>query len=112
MTTREASDIQEKSIEHATDGKRTPNSGGTKFGGGDVIVQDVSMFIEAKTSMSHKDSFSIKREWLDKAVEQKYEQGLSRWALAFRFGPTDVDYFVLSKVQFREYLELLRKDND
>ena len=59
MTTRYFSDKQEQHIAKVTGGKVQSNSGGTKFGGGDVHTD--KFFIEAKTSMSVKQSFSIKK---------------------------------------------------
>ncbi len=107
MVGKEASLLQEKYIARKFGGKLPSNSGGTKFGAGDILLDE--MLIEAKTTTKEKISFSIKKEWLDKAKEQAYEQGKSRHALAFRFEPTGDDYFVLSEKQFEEYVELLRE---
>ena len=101
--TRDASSNQEKHIAKILDGKITPNSGGTKFGGGDVIAEP--FLIEAKTVMTVKKSFSIKKEWLEKVKEQAFEQGLRYGILAFQFEPEGDNYFVLSEAQFKEYLE-------
>lgn len=94
-TTRDYSDRQEKQIAKELGGKRTINSGGTKFGGGDVITKE--LFIEAKTTMVDRQSFSIKKEWLEKANEQAFEQGKNFWTLAFRFSPDGRDYYIVDK---------------
>ena len=60
MNTRKLSDIQEKAIAKKIGGKVTSNSGGTKFGGGDILTD--TFLIEAKTCMKDKKSFSIKKD--------------------------------------------------
>lgn len=103
MTTRYFSDKQEKHIAKVTGGKVQSNSGGTKFGGGDVHTE--KFFIEAKTPTTTKKSFSIKGEWILKAKEQAFEQGKEESVLAFRFSPnSNTDYYVLTERQFLEYL--------
>ena len=103
MTTRDYSDKQEKHIAKVTGGRVQSNSGGTKFGGGDVHTD--KFFIEAKTPTKSQTSFTIKKEWIDKMREQAYEQGKEEAVLAFRFNPNiDIDLYVLSECQFLEYL--------
>lgn len=94
-TTRDYSSLQEKQIAKSLNGKVSVNSGGTKFGGGDVLTKE--LFIEAKTSMVDRKSFSIKEEWLKKAREQAFEQRKNYWVLAFRFSPSGKDYYVIDK---------------
>lgn len=103
MTTRDYSDKQEKHIAKVTGGRLQSNSGGTKFGGGDVHTD--KFFIEAKTPTKSQTSFTIKKEWIDKMREQAYEQGKEEAVLAFRFNPNiDIDLYVLNERQFLEYL--------
>ena len=73
MTTRDYSDKQEKHIAKVTGGKVQSNSGGTKFGGGDVHTD--KFFIEAKTPAIERKSFTIMKDWLEKMKEQAFEQG-------------------------------------
>ena len=102
-TTRDYSDRQEKHIAKVTGGKVQSNSGGTKFGGGDVHTD--KFFIEAKTPTKEQTSFTIKKEWITKMREQAYEQGKEEAVLAFRFSPDDkTDMYVLTEGQFLEYL--------
>ena len=103
MTTRDYSDKQEKHIAKVTGGKIQSNSGGTKFGGGDVHTD--KFFIEAKTSMSVKQSFSIKKDWMKKLQEQTFEQGKECGVLAFQFESCGENYYVLNERQFLEYLK-------
>ena len=103
MATRDYSDMQEKHIAKLTDGKVQSNSGGTKFGGGDVHTN--KFFIEAKTPTKEQKAFSIKKDWIDKMQEQAFEQGKEESVLAFRFSPNDKeDFYVLNEKQFLEYL--------
>ena len=111
MTTRYFSDLQEKHIAKVTGGKVQSNSGGTKFGGGDVHTD--KFFIEAKTHTKEQTSFVIKKEWIDKMREQAYEQGKEEAVLAFRFSPDDKnDMYVLNEQQFLEYLKYKEEQNN
>lgn len=103
MSTRYFSDKQERHIAKVTGGRVQRNSGGTKFGGGDVHTE--KFFIEAKTPTKSQSSFTIKYEWLQKMKEQAFEQGKDESVLAFRFSP-DIqnDWYVLNEKQFLEYL--------
>ena len=102
--------MQEKHIAKVTGGKVQSNSGGTKFGGGDVHTD--KFFIEAKTHIKSQTSFTIKKEWIDKMREQAYEQGKEESVLAFRFDPDmDNDLYVLSQRQFLEYLDFKEGKN-
>ena len=104
MTTRDYSDKQEKHIAKVTGGRVQSNSGGTKFGGGDVHTD--KFLIEAKTPTKEQTSFSIKKEWLTKMREQAYEQGKECCALAFTFDPDKQEnFYVISEMEFLEYLK-------
>ena len=108
MSTRNFSDIQEQHIARVTGGKTQSNSGGTRFGGGDVHTEH--FLIEAKTPTTKKSSFSIKNEWITKMQEQTFEQGKEECALAFRFDPdAHEDFYIVSERQFLEYLEYKEK---
>ena len=111
MTTRDYSNKQEKHIAKVTGGKVQSNSGGTKFGGGDIHTK--KFFIEAKTPTECRKSFSIKTEWLEKMWEQAFEQGKEEAVLAFRFSPDlHNDFYVLSERQFLEYLRYKEGNNN
>lgn len=103
-------DKQEKDIARYLGGRFQSNSGGTKFGGGDVHT--AKFFIEAKCHKEFKKSFTIPWEWLQKAKEQAFEQGKEAWALAFRYREDGEDYFVVPKGEFVEYLEWKEGIND
>ena len=89
-------------------GRTVPASGGGKFDSGDVRINK-DFLIECKTVTKNQSSFSIKREWMDKIREQAFEEGIENSCLAFRFGPSDKDYVVITLDLFetllRNYLE-------
>lgn len=89
---------QETRIAQLFRGKRTPQSGGGKFAKGDVLTESDygSFLIECKTSITPKPSYSVKKEILQKADEERREMGKDFYALAFTFGDEE-DYFVLNK---------------
>ena len=109
-TTRDYSDKQEKELAKMFNGKPTVNSGGTKFGGGDVLTKD--LFIEAKTTTTDRQSFPIKKEWLEKAREQAFEQHKNFWTLAFRFSPDGRDYYVVDKKCIDLLIEKIGEGNN
>ena len=96
---------QEHDIARLLGGRVQSNSGGTRFGGGDVHTEQ--FFIEAKTPTKEQTSFSIKREWMDKLREQAFEQGKYQYALAFRFSPDEDDYFVINSKLMKELVSYL-----
>lgn len=103
-STRDYSDQQEKHIALVTGGKVQSNSGGTRFGGGDVHTE--KFLIEAKTPTKQQSSFTIKVDWVYKMMEQQFEQGKEEAVLAFRFDPDATrDFYILNEKQFLEYLE-------
>ena len=85
---------QEADIARLLGGRVQSNSGGTRFGGGDVLTEH--FFVEAKVPTKDQTSFSVKKEWIDKMREQMFEQGKYQCALAFRFSPQGEDYFVIN----------------
>lgn len=106
--TRFYSDRQEKHIAKVTKGKQTANSGATAFSKGDVRTDQ--FLIEAKTCVSEKQSFSIKKEWLLKNEEEKFAMGKDYSALAFNFGD-DVNYYIISEKLFIKLINLLKEEN-
>ena len=100
-STRDYSTEQEKHIAKVTGGRLTPNSGGTKFGGGDVVTD--KFLIEAKTTTKEKTTFGIKKEWLKKAREQAFEQGKDKYALAFQFEPNGDNFYIITERDFCKY---------
>ena len=104
--TRWFSERQELSVARAIDGRRTINSGATRFNLGDVVTK--SWMLECKTQMQEKRSFSIKKEWLEKAKEEAFATDKSHVALVFNFGGEDQthNYYVISEEDFKRLLEI------
>lgn len=109
VSTRDYSKKQEQAIANYLRGKVQTNSGGTKFGGGDVHTK--YFLIEAKTVEYPQKSFNIKKEWIKKAEEQAYQQRKYFSAVAFRFEPQGEDYFIINKSLMRALVNYL-EDND
>lgn len=103
--TRWFSEQQELAIARAIDGRRTPNSGATKFFKGDVVTK--RWMIEAKTQIEEKKTFSIKSEWLEKAREEAFSMKKDFMALAFNFGGENQteNYYVISERDFKRLKE-------
>ena len=104
--TRFYSNRQEKAVAKAVGGKQTANSGATAFVKGDIIIDQ--FLIEAKTSTSEKQSFSIKKVWLEKNEEERFAMGKQYSALVFDFGDNGDRYYVINEQLFIRLIELLR----
>ena len=109
-TTREASLRQEKAIAKTIGGKRTPNSGATKFSKGDITCNN--MLIEAKTCMSPKTSFSIKKAWLEKLREERFAMSKMYSALCFDFGDEGARYYIIDEPTFLEFKDYVEREVD
>jgi len=108
---RSYSDSQEDRIAKLTGGQVQRNSGGTRFGGGDVHTK--YCLIEAKTPTKSQKSFTIEKDWLDKAQEQAFQQGKHIGIVAFRFDTEykSPNYFILDERTFLQFLEYLEREN-
>ena len=84
MSARKVSKKQEARLAKTLGGKRQLNSGATPFQKGDVITELFA--IEAKTSMTPKQSISIQRAWIDKIRREAFAMGKPYSAVAFDFG--------------------------
>lgn len=104
--TRCVSSKQEKQIAKVLGGKRTPNSGATKFDKGDIVVND-EWLIEAKTCMTEKKSFSIKQDWLYKMKEEQYATNKMYSALCFDFGNDKDRYYIVDEQTFKFMIDLI-----
>jgi len=98
--TRYYSERQEKYVAKKLNGRTQPNSGATPFLAGDVTLDD--WLLECKTSMTDKQSFSIKKEWLDKLEEERFAMRKANMALVFNFGPQQENYYVITEKTFKQ----------
>ena len=102
-TTRYYSAKQEDYIAKLVGGKRQSNSGATGLDKGDIITD--SWLYEAKTSMTPKSSFSIKKEWFTKNNLERMEMHKPYSAVVFQFEPDGTNYFVLDEDTFKKMLD-------
>lgn len=101
--TRYFSDKQEKHVAKTLGGKQNVNSGATKWIKGDVQINDI--LIECKTVMTAKNSYSIKKDILQKLNNEAFSMGKSHIALAFNFEPNGECFYVINERFFKELLE-------
>ena len=94
------SNKQEQYIAKEFNGKQTVNSGSAKFNGGDVVLQD--FLIEAKTTMTPKKSFSIKKDWIEKVEQERKGLQIPHSALVFQFEPDGENFFVVNEKLFKD----------
>lgn len=106
--TRYFSTKQEMKVAKQVGGKKTANSGATRFSKGDVYND--AWLIECKTKTSPSQSISIKKEWLEKNAEEAFAMQKRYNALAFSFGDThkDKQYYIVDEDTFMELLEMQR----
>lgn len=106
--TRFFSKAQEEAVAKEVGGIRQLNSGATPFAKGDV--KSMQFLIECKTKTKPSDSISIKKEWIEKLVQESLFEGKENWALAFNFGPNEQDYYVIDGHLFGLLTEKLMED--
>ena len=113
-STIDKSSEQEEFVAKFVGGKRTPRSGAGIHIKGDVY-DDISLF-ECKTSMVEKDSFTVKREWLDKIQKERFEDRKRFAFLVQNFGGRgDVDNYVIMRIEdfeelYNAYKEAIDED--
>lgn len=107
--TRFYSDRQEKAVAKAVNGKKQANSGASTFQKGDV--KNDHFLIECKTTMTSKQSFSIKKEWLDKIQAESLGMRKEGFALCFQFDPdTNQRYYIIPEKLFRLLNDYMEED--
>lgn len=106
--TRFFSKVQENEVAKAVGGKRTANSGATAFSKGDVRTEQ--FLIECKTCTSNKQSFSIKKEWIQKNKEEAFAMNKQYSAIAFNFGPDEPNYYVIDQKLFTQLVRYLQEE--
>lgn len=110
-STRFFSDKHEKSICKALGARQQSNSGAGHFSKGDVVHDGASMLIEAKCTMSPKQSVSIKREWIEKNKSEAFSIRKSNHCVCFNFEPDGNNYFVIDEKLMKFLVEKLEEDN-
>jgi hypothetical protein len=78
------------------------------FVNGDIKTE--KWLMECKTCMTQKQSFNIKKEWLDKLKQESFAMNKEFYALVFNFGiENEENYYVLSEKIFIQILSLLEE---
>lgn len=109
--TRYYSDLHEKSVCKALGASQTANSGAGKWSKGDCVKRNASLLIECKTTMSEKQSVSIKKEWIDKNREEAFSNRLDNNCLCINFGPGSDNYYVISEKLMKFLVQKLEEEN-
>lgn len=110
--TRAFSDAHEKSVCKALDARQQANSGAGIFNKGDCVQKEASLLIECKTCMEDRDSFSIKKEWIEKNKSEAFALRLSSHCIAFNFGPGQPNNYIIDEKLMRFLVDKLIEDNE
>ena len=110
-STRFYSNKHEESICKALGAQKQSNSGAGRFRKGDVVHNGASMLIEAKTTMTEKDSFSIKKEWFKKNKEEAFLLRKSNSCICFNFGPDSDNYYVIDEKLMKFLIDSILREN-
>lgn len=110
QSTKYFSENQEEYVANLIGGNWNLSSGCSKFRKGDVIQHDASILIECKTPTSEKDSFSIKKEWIEKNRSEARDMRLFNNAIAFTYGPKQENFFVIDEKLFKFLIEKLKEE--
>lgn len=100
ISTRFFSKQQEKKVANTINGKTTPNSGARPYLKGDVSSKN--WLLECKTTTTAKQSFAIKKQWLETIKEEAFQAGKMNYAVVFSFGPNQENYYILNEQKFKE----------
>lgn len=103
--TRFYSKNQEKRVAKAVSGKRTANSGATKWSKGDVTTDN--FLLECKTHTEFRKSFTIQHEWFEKNKEEAFAMHKDYSAVVVDFGDGENHYIIDEKL-FLLLLEYLK----
>ena len=108
--TRYYSNIQETHVANTVNGNKVSNSGATPYNKGDVT--DAGWLYECKTCMKDQSSFSIKKSWFTKNLEESIFMKKPHNAIVFNFGPSSKNYYVVDEQTFldmKNALEVVEK---
>ncbi len=112
QSTRYFSDLQETYVAKLLNGQKNSNSGAGLYRKGDVVVPNASLLIECKTCMEDKNSFSIKKEWIDKNRADAFNVRADENCIAFNFGPEQENFFIIDEKLMKFLVEKLEEENN
>ena len=110
-STRYYSSQHEDSICKALGAIKQSNSGAGRFNKGDVVHNEASMLIEAKTTMTEKQSVSIKKEWIEKNRDEAFAIRKSNSCVCINFGPDSDNYYLIDEKLMKFLIEKLVEEN-
>lgn len=113
ISTRFFSKQQENSVAKLVGGQTVANSGARPYQKGDTTKPadysdpenyqaQESWLFECKTCTTPKQSFAIKKQWLETIKEEAFQAGKMNYALVFSFGPKQENYYILNEQKFKE----------
>lgn len=105
MNTRYYSNRQERYIAKSLGGKKQSNSGATSFQKGDVKTD--LFLIEAKTQVTEKKTFILRREWFSKIREEAFSMGKPFSAVSVDFGD-GVQHYIIDEKLFIKLNDFLK----
>jgi hypothetical protein len=108
--TRYFSKKQETSVAKAVGARVVANSGATPYDKGDVT--DDKWLIECKTCVKDQESFSVKKGWFEKNLEESIYMKKAHTAVVFSFGPNSKNYYIVDELTFQRMKELLDRYSD
>lgn len=103
--TRTYSKKQESEVAKKLNGNCTSNSGATAFQKSDVLTEKFAL--ECKTKMSHSESITLHKEWLEKTDKESLFMGKPYSALVFNFGPDEKNYYVIDEYLFQDLIDYI-----
>ena len=89
------SDKQEKAVAKALKGRQVSGSGASAYSKGDVSLKNI--LIECKTSVTEKNSYTVKKAVLDKIHKEAKEMRKFFAVQSFNFGPGSENYYVIDE---------------
>lgn len=104
--TRAFSRKQEQDVAKLLNGHVVANSGATKRYKGDVATD--TFLIECKTATQPKQSFAIKKEWLEDIRKESIREGKLHGIVAFNFGPSQQNFFIIDEDLMYKIQEMFR----
>lgn len=105
--TRWYSDKQEKQVAKTLGGRKTPNSGATKFSKGDVTSDQ--WLLECKTCTQEQKTFTLRKEWFSKNEEEAFAMRKPYNALVIDFGDGE-QHYIISERLFKKLKDSLEED--
>lgn len=74
---------------------------------GDVYTDD--WLFECKTCMIEKESFGIKKEWLEKLKQESFAMNKEYYALVFNFGENTENHYIISEKIMKKLLKIMEE---